>query len=62
MYVLIDKNNSCWHSKMKKPLARVAGVDVRTIRSWLNNPHLAVGKGYLWYESNEAPHYKKGNF
>jgi hypothetical protein len=47
---------------MKKPLARVAGVDVRTIRSWLNNPRLAIGKGYFIYESNEAPHYKKGNF
>jgi hypothetical protein len=60
MYVLI-KNDEAYHSEMLTPLARIAGVERRTIKRWLDNPSLALRKGYSIYQSTKAPHNKTGN-
>jgi Zn/Cd-binding protein ZinT len=60
MYILIDKNNKAYYSKMYAPLARQIGITRQTMKQWFKNPALAEKKGYKLYIGQEAPHYKKG--
>jgi len=57
MYILITPLK-VYYSKMLTPLARMAGVERRTIKRWLNNPALARKKGYEVYVAYRAKDYK----
>ena len=57
MYVLIT-NQGVYYSRMLTPIARIAKVDRRTIKRWLDNPALALRHGYKVVEAIKAPDYK----
>ncbi|MBS3742575.1 MAG: hypothetical protein KGY74_10685 [Candidatus Cloacimonetes bacterium] len=57
LYILITETD-IYYSKMFTPLARIAGVDRRTIKRWVDNPTLSQKKGFVVRSAIKAQDYK----